>query len=254
MCLLVFSFRADASLVLVANRDESYDRPTAALDFWADDPEILAGRDLRGGGTWLAFHRSGRVAALTNFRHGAVVKTGTSRGEIPLDFVRSRETPEAFLNALTRRAGRYSGFSLVAGVSGRFFYFSNLDNAVRPLRPGCHGLSNHLIDTPWPKVVRAKAALEAALAKGRPEAEPLCDLLLDRSVPPDAELPDTGVGLTLERTLAASFIVTPDYGTRSTTALVIDASGAIEMYEKNYGRGGQPLHAGGHRFREQRTA
>ena len=251
MCLLVFSFRADASLALVANRDESYDRPTAPLAFWAENPEILAGRDLRGGGTWLAIHRTGRVAALTNFRRGPAVKTGTSRGEIPVDFVRSKETPEAFLEALTRRADRYSGFSLVVGVPGRFFYFSNLDNVMRQLQPGSHGLSNHLLDTPWPKVVRAKAALDAALASGPPEAAALCDLLLDRTVPPDADLPDTGIGLALERTLAPSFIVSPDYGTRSTTALVVDAGGSVDMYEKNYGRGGRPLHAGGQRFQLQ---
>jgi uncharacterized protein with NRDE domain len=251
MCLLVFSFRADASLALVANRDESYDRPTAPLDFWADDPDVLAGRDLRGGGTWLAIHRTGRVAALTNFRRGTAAKTGTSRGEIPSDFVRSKQTPEVFLKALATRADRYSGFSLVAGVPGRFFYFSNLDNTVRPLQPGSHGLSNHLLDTPWPKVLRAKAALDAALASGPLEAARLCDLLLDQTVPPDADLPDTGVGLALERMLAPSFIVTPDYGTRSTTALVIDAGGAVDMYEKNYGRGGRPLHAGGQRFQLQ---
>jgi uncharacterized protein with NRDE domain len=248
MCLLVFSFRADGSLALVANRDESYDRPTAPLDFWADVPHVLAGRDLRGGGTWLAIHRTGRVAALTNFRRGAAAKPGTSRGEIPSDFVRSKETPEVFLDALAGRAERYSGFSLVAGVPGRFFYFSNLDNTVRQLQPGCHGLSNHLIDTPWPKVVRAKAALQAALASGPPKAAQLCDLLLDRSVPPDPDLPDTGVGLALERMLAPSFIVTPDYGTRSTSALVIDARGAVDMYEKNYGRAGLPLQSGGQRF------
>jgi uncharacterized protein with NRDE domain len=253
MCLLVFSFRADATLALVANRDESYDRPTAPLDFWADDPEILAGRDLRAGGTWLAVHRTGRVAALTNFRRGAAVKTGTSRGELPADFARSKQTPEAFLDALAKRADRYSGFSLVVGVPGRFFYFSNLDNTVRQLQPGSHALSNHLLDTPWPKVVRAKAALDAALASGPPNAAALCDLLLDQTVPPDADLPDTGVGLALERMLAPSFIVTPDYGTRSTTALVIDASGAVDMYEKNYGRGGRPLYASGQHFQVQRS-
>jgi uncharacterized protein with NRDE domain len=248
MCLLVFSFGADASLALVANRDESYDRPTAALSFWAGDPEILAGRDLQGGGTWLGIHRNGRVAALTNFRRGAAARPDSSRGEIPSDFLRSQQTPEVFLDALAARADRYAGFSVVLGVCGRFFYFSNLDNVVRTLQPGSHGLSNHLLDTPWPKVVRAKAALNAALADGEPDAAQLCDLLLDRSVPPDAELPDTGVGLELERMLAPSFIVTPDYGTRSTTALVIRPSGAVDMYEKNYGRDGQPLLAGGQRF------
>jgi uncharacterized protein with NRDE domain len=248
MCLLVFSLRADGCLVLIGNRDESYDRPTAALSFWQDSPEILAGRDLVAGGTWLGVTRAGRVAALTNFRRGRAQPKASSRGEVVSDFLGSSQEPEAFMRELRGRADRYAGFSLVAGQADRFFYFSNVDQRVRALTPGSYGLSNSFLDTPWPKVVAAKTALQAAIARGETSAARLSDLLLDRAIPADAELPDTGVGLEFERLLASSFIVTPDYGTRSATALVLQGSGEVEMYEKNYGRGGVLLSEGGQRF------
>jgi uncharacterized protein with NRDE domain len=129
-----------------------------------------------------------------------------------------------------------------------FYYYSNVGGGIRRLPPGTYGLSNHFLGTPWPKVVAAQARLAAAMERRERDPAMLCDLLLDRSAPRDAELPDTGVGLELERQLASSFIITPNYGTRSTTALVIEATGAVSMYEKSYGRGGLLLGQVGHSF------
>lgn len=249
MCLLVFSIGTDGCFVCVANRDEAYARPTAALSFWPDEPQIAAGRDLRAGGTWLGVSRAGRFAALTNFRGmGRTSGSGPSRGELPVAFLRSRATPAEFVHELQSRADAYAGFNLLVGAERQFVYFSNVDAVTRALGPGLYGLSNRWLDTPWPKVVRAKEQLATALARGLTRASSLSELLADRSIPGDAELPDTGVGLELERALSPSFIVTPSYGTRSTTGVIMDAAGQVDIHEKSFGRAGAPLSEVGQRF------
>ncbi len=242
MCLILFAWRAHEAFpfILAANRDEFYERPTAPADFWEESPDLLAGRDLKAGGTWLGVTRQGCVAAITNYRDPASLKPGApSRGEMVSGFLRGREGPEAYLDGLAPVAGRYNGFSLLLGNLSELFVYSNR-GARFAVEPGVHGMSNHLIDSPWPKVVRGKAALAGLLGEpGGPSPEALLDLLADRSRPPDRELPDTGVGLEWERILSPLFIESPSYGTRSSTVLIVGRSGQATFVERLF-QGGAP--------------
>jgi uncharacterized protein with NRDE domain len=243
MCLILLGWktREDYPLVLAANRDEFYERPTAPADFWEEAPDILAGRDLPAGGTWLGITRQGRLAALTNYRDPAAHKTeAPSRGTLAGDYLRGRQDPEAYLDALVTRAGSYNGFSLILGDLQGLHFFSNRGGRL-PLAPGIHGVSNRLLDTPWPKVERGKRALATLLGKrDGPSPEALLDLLADRSRPPDDELPETGVGLEWERVLSPLFIESPRYGTRSSTVLIVDGGGGVTFVERVFGGADDP--------------
>ena len=165
MCLILFGWKAHERfpLVLAANRDEFYERPSAPAAFWEDEPDLLAGRDLRDGGTWLGITRSGRLAALTNYRDPASLKAGApSRGGLTADYLRGRESPEAYLDRIGPAADRYNGFGLVCGNRDELLFFSNRGGQER-VRAGVHGLSNRLLDTPWPKVKRGRGALQELL-------------------------------------------------------------------------------------------
>jgi len=234
MCLILIAYGAhpDFPLVIAANRDEYYKRPTARAAFWTDHGHILAGRDLECMGTWLGVTRAGRFAALTNFRDPRERKTDApSRGRLVSDFLVSGREPREYLDEVAGVAPRYNGFNLLAGGLHGVFYVSSREPTVAELSPGIHGLSNHLLDTPWPKVVRGKQRLERALARG-PDAETLLDLLHDREPAPEGELPDTGVGLDLERVLSPALIVSPQYGTRSSTAVLFGADGSVSFTER----------------------
>ena len=243
MCLILFAWEMHPNfpLVLAANRDEFYERPSAPADFWDDAPGLLAGRDLRDGGTWLGITRGGRVAALTNYRDPASVKAGApSRGGLVSDYLRSRESPEAYLDRIAPDADRFNGFNLLVGDTEEIFCFSNRGVRER-LEPGIYGLSNHLLDTPWPKVAQGKRVLKALLQQEEvllPEA--LFALLTDRTWPPDDRLPDTGVGLEWERILSPLFIESPAYGTRSSTVLLIDRKGSVTFIERVFDGGADP--------------
>jgi uncharacterized protein with NRDE domain len=242
MCLILFAWKAHAAypLILAANRDEFYERPSAPAAFWPDTPGLLAGRDLKAGGTWLGVTRSGRLAAITNYRDPASLKQGApSRGELVSDYLLGQESPGEYLRRLAPRAGRYNGFSLLVGDRSELFYYSNRGEAVRPA-PGIHGLSNHLLDTPWPKVERGKQALERLLVgEQNPSPEALIGILASRSKPPDNWLPDTGVGLEWERILSPLFIESPTYGTRCSTALLVDRQGAVTFVERVFDGGSE---------------
>jgi len=235
MCLLLFSFRMHPRypLVLAANRDEDYDRPSAPAAFWDDAPNLLGGRDLKDGGTWLGITKKGRIAALTNYRDPASVKEGApSRGWLVSDFLRGRKEPLTYLQNLTSRADHYNSFSLILGDISHLYYFSNRDGMFE-LSPGLFGLGNHLLDTPWPKVERGKKALRLFLFREQgPLPEEIFNILTDRSMPGDESLPDTGVGLEWERILSPIFISSPTYGTRSSTVLMIDRKGHVTFIEK----------------------
>jgi len=238
MCLLVFAykFHRDYPLVLVANRDEYYDRPTAPARFWEDFPHLLAGKDLKDGGTWLGVTRSGRIAAITNYRDPRNQKTGApSRGMLVRDFLVGRQTSLEYLKSLAHRADQYNGFNLIVGDKEGLYWYSNRGPGIRGLEPGIHGLSNHLLDTPWPKVVRAKEALLDLLSGDRfPADEEFFKLLLDQTRPRDSELPDTGVGLEWERILSPIFITSPVYGTRSSTLVFMHANGKVRFVERSH--------------------
>ncbi|MBT8364803.1 MAG: NRDE family protein [Deltaproteobacteria bacterium] len=238
MCLILFSYQTHPAypLILAANRDEFYNRPTSALAYWSDHPEVLAGRDLKGNGTWLGVSRSGRFAAITNYRDPtALIPDAPSRGILIQDYLVGNSSAQEYLDAVSKIGQRYNGFNLIAGDMGGLYYTSNRSAGVQQLRPGIYGISNRLIDTAWPKVQRGKALLHNQF-KGRQNVnvEKILGILADRSQPADAELPETGVGLEWERMLAPMFIISPDYGTRSSSVILFDQSGEITFWERTF--------------------
>jgi uncharacterized protein with NRDE domain len=244
VCLVLVAFEPSPAVrfVLAANRDEFYGRPTAPAAFWGDVPDLLAGRDLRAGGTWLGVTRSGRVAALTNYREPSAHRAGApSRGELVVGFLKGRESGEDFLARIAPGAARYNGFSLLLYDGDSFWSFANTNGEAVRLSAGLYGLSNHLLETPWPKVSKTKARLLRLLEEPHvPPAWALLMILSDRTGAADEQLPKTGVPLEWERILSAPFIVSPTYGTRSSTALVIGRDATVHFAERSFGPDGQP--------------
>jgi uncharacterized protein with NRDE domain len=246
VCLILFSLghHPGYPLVVAANRDESYDRPASPIAFWGNDPRIAAGRDLRAGGTWLGVTRDGRWAALTNYRRAKSWREDApSRGHLVSDYLEGEMSPTEYLDRLAPTAADYNGFNLLLGDRSGLWYFSNRDEGRRQVDPGIHGLSNHLLDTPWPKVQMGKLALEA-MAPGSPPrmTNELLAALAKREIAPDSELPDTGVGQAQERVLSPPFIAAEHYGTRMSTVLLVDEEGNVAMEEHTFGPFGQLLH------------
>ena len=238
MCLILFAhdIHPRYRLLLAANRDEFYQRPTSPLSAWDDQPKILAGRDLQGGGTWLGITRSGRIAAVTNYRDpGLVLTDAPSRGSLVRDFLESSEPAERYLAHIAAEADRYNGFNLIVGDLYGLWYLSNRDTGFRRVEPGLYGLSNHLLDTDWPKVRRGKAALQRLMEDKRAAVvEPILELLADRTTAPDHALPDTGVGLKWERILSPIFITSETYGTRSSSVIQCSRDGEFSFVERSY--------------------
>lgn len=244
MCLIVLAWKASprVRLALAANRDEFFARETASAGWWADAPDVFGGRDLRAGGTWLGVTRTGRFAALTNFRDVTAPpkNAAPSRGGLVADFLRRKEGPAAYLARLSRHADSFEGFNLLVSDGRDLFSFSNVEGEPMALAPGVYGLSNHLLETPWPKVVAARHRLAAAVAAETVPQEleaSLLDLLRNRAVAPDGALPDTGLPLAWERALSAAFVVLPEYGTRASTSVVV-ADGEVRFVERRFGPGG----------------
>ena len=223
-------------LLVAANRDEFHDRPTAPLGFWDDAPDVLAGRDLQEGGAWMGVTRAGRFAALTNYRDPSRIMTGApSRGHLVSDYLRGEQSARAVLKGLPSVADRYNSFNLLLGDETGLYYYSNRAGEPRALPPGLYGLSNHLLDTPWPKLRRGLTMLRNLLEQWPdPALDELLEILADRTVAPDAELPKTGVPLDWERWLSAIFIDAPGYGTRSSTVLRVDNCGNVGMAEATW--------------------
>jgi uncharacterized protein with NRDE domain len=241
MCLIVFAWRPGHALPLLvaANRDELYARPTAALAAWQDQPGIYAGRDLQAGGTWLGVGPQGRFAALTNLRDPNQPQGIRSRGELPAGFLASRVPPADFLYELQNRADEFSGFNLLLGDAEQLWHYNPHSGAPQQLMAGVYGMSNASLDTPWPKLLRAKSALAEALANG--DEQDLFTLLTDRHIAADAELPKTGIALEFERLLSSAFISSSLYGTRASTVLKVLASGERLLIERGFGAHGVPL-------------
>jgi len=238
MCLLLMALNTHATypLILLANRDEYYERPTASARFWDEAPFVLAGKDLRAGGTWLGITRKGRIAAVTNYRDPASIKQGApSRGRLVSDFLLGQRGAEEYIEKLDREAVKYNGFNLIIGERGQYYWYSNRDDGVQLLSAGIYGLSNHLLDTPWPKVAKSKAALVHLLSEQKePSLENLFLILTDRTTAGDEHLPHTGIGLEWERILSPIFIKSPTYGTRSSTVMLIDADNHVTFVEKTF--------------------
>ena len=238
MCLAVVAIRAHPRyrLVIAANRDEFHARPTQPAAWW--DEGWIAGRDLAAGGTWLGVGRSGRWALLTNVREPARHDPAApSRGALVTGALAAAGTAAGAVAATLRAAERHNGFNLLAGDADRGHWGSNRANGPVELADGLHGLSNHLLDTPWPKVKRTKAAIAQWCAEdpaGDGSLEPLFAILGERGRAPDATLPSTGIGLERERLLSAPFIVSDEYGTRSSTVVAIGHAGDVRFVERSY--------------------
>lgn len=237
MCLIAFDWQPDSQrpLVVAANRDEFHERPTRSLCWWRWPAGPLAGRDLTGGGTWMAAGRDGRFAAVTNFRDPAAPEGRRSRGELPPAWLHSKETPAQFAARIHRHRGEYSPFSLVFGDANELWIVGTHSEPA-PVAPGIHALSNHVLDTPWPKSTRAVRRLKAWSEDDGTGVAELLDLLDDREPAPADELPDTGVGAEIERMLSPPFIAGDRYGTRSSTALILGSRAT--MAERTFAPGG----------------
>jgi uncharacterized protein with NRDE domain len=235
MCLVLIAWRADpeSPLLLAANRDEFHARPALRADWWPDHPQILAGRDLDAGGTWLGLTRTGRFAALTNYRDPQRLRTAApsaaapsvaalSRGSLAASLLESDASVAESLIYLREVAANYNGFNVIFSDGERLAIYESTRGRGRELGPGIYGLSNHLLDTPWPKVQNAKSRLQAALLDTTDPA-PLLALLRDDRPAPDEDLPRTGVSREWERLLSSAFVRAQDYGTRCSTIIRIDA-------------------------------
>jgi uncharacterized protein with NRDE domain len=243
VCLLGVAVAAHPRfpLVIAANRDEFYARPTARAGWWDDAPGVLAGRDLEHGGTWLGVTRTGRLAALTNFRDPSAVKRAApSRGLLVSGYLTGAQSARDYLGRVARSAAEYNDFNLLVGTPDEILCLESRTGEIRALDQGVHGLSNALLDTPWPKVVRLRQALADRIATVDGELDPdrLLPLLTDPAMARDEDLPRTGVAQDLERSLSAAFIRLPRYGTRCSTIVCVDAHGRLGFVERAYGPSG----------------
>lgn len=236
MCLLFFSYQATPGyrLVVAANRDEFLNRPTAPLGFLDEDKTILAGLDLQGGGTWMGITAQLRFAAITNYRDPQQnMADAPSRGGILMDYLAGGMDVGSYIRRLAGRSKRYNGFNLILGDKENIYYYSNRSAGVQRLGPGFYGLSNSLLDVPWPKLVRGKKMLYPHMvATDNVEAAAVFDVLGDVYRPPDEQLPHTGVGLDWERLLSSIFIDGANYGTRSSAVITVTDAGKITFVEK----------------------
>ncbi len=253
MCLILFSYQAHPAypLIVAANRDEAYARASAAAAFWSDDANIFGGRDLEQGGTWLACTRTGHIAAITNFRDGHPrTAAPRSRGEIAARYLSCATDAGTYFADLQRTQHEYNGFCALAGNLEALYFLSNRGNGVELIKRGVHGLSNHLLDTPWPKVTAGRAVLQDLPPHGEKKIiGRLFDYLAQRSWAPDAALPDTGVGMQRERELSPAFVAGERYGTRASTVVLIGKDGDVFYEERSFEAAGSPLGSVTQRFR-----
>ncbi len=237
MCLIVFSYKQhpDYEFIFAANRDEFYGRPTRKAKFWDEHPSVLAGKDLEAGGTWMGITKEGYFSAVTNYRDPDMVKDNPpSRGHLVLDYLKKEKDPKEYLEQVHQKADAYSGFNLLTGTIDKLMYYSNRQKDIARLEPGLYGLSNHLLDTPWPKVRQAKSDLDRLINEGEVEPSKLYSILTNDRVADDSELPDTGIPKEMERAISPAFIRTEKYGTRSSTVLLVDKNGQVTYEEQRY--------------------
>ena len=242
MCLILVAWKSHPKYpcIVAANRDEIHQRATLPGPWWADRPQILAGRDLVAGGTWLGITRTGRWAALTNFRSLDLPRQNArSRGTLVTNVLESAGSTADQLRALSEVGRDYNGFNLMFSDGERLGVFESLLGEGRPLLPGIYGLSNHLLDTPWPKVQKAKARLQTLL-NDLSDPESVLEILRDDRPAHDEELPKTGVSLEWERLLSSAFVRGAEYGTRCSTLIRIDAQGSAFFDEWSWDASGSP--------------
>lgn len=235
MCLILFAYQVHPNypLIMAANRDEFYERPTAPAAFWEEEPLVLAGRDLEKGGTWMGVTRTGRFAAITNYRAPGQNRADMkSRGFLVSDYLTGTQDPNAYLQAVQQEREAYNGFNLLVGDTKSLYYYSPILDEIKKVPPGIHGLSNAVLDTPWPKVRKGSERLEQALSHKTIEETNLLSILSDSEEAPEEELPETGVGKEWEKLLSSLFIESDKYGTRSSTILTIHHDQNVMFTEK----------------------
>lgn len=243
MCLIVFAFQTHPNydLIMAANRDEAYRRPTHAAQFWNTDPTFLAGKDLKAGGTWMGINKKGAFAALTNYRDPSITKDEPpSRGLLVHNFLTKNTNPETYLKSLDQKADHFMGFNLLLGTPKEMYHYSNQEQQINRIEPGIHALSNHLLDSPWPKVERAKKELKEIISIPFSE-KAFFELLKDDKLAPDNQLPNTGIDKEIEKQVSPIFIKSEDYGTRNSTLLLINKAGKVTFEERRYKTGTQKV-------------
>jgi uncharacterized protein with NRDE domain len=238
MCLIVlaYHYHPHYPLIVAANRDEFYERPTNPAHTWEECPRILAGRDKKYGGTWLGITINSRFAAVTNYREtGSNREHALSRGLMVRDYLLSNLPPRRFLAGIVEDKDRYNGFNLILGDPGGLYYYSNRKNGPEEIKPGIHTLSNHLLDTQWPKSVRSRESFTKVIESSRNiDHESLMKILFDRKTADDDQLPDTGFGKQWERILSPVFIASDTYGTRNSTVVQVDNLGHVTFAERSF--------------------
>ena len=244
MCLIVFAWKVlpTVPLVAAANRDEFYQRATAPAAPWPEHPQVFAGRDLQAGGSWMGITHpkecgnGARFAAITNIRAPAEHRDDApSRGQLVADYLAGCMSPQEYIDALRQQADRYNGFNLVIGDRDTLIWYSNRGDADprngQPLEPGVYGVSNALLDAPWPKVLKTKAQFASLLCLGAPD-DAFFEMLSDTTPAPDQRLPETGVPLEVERVLSSVKIESPGYGTRTSTVVKLYADATATLQEE----------------------
>lgn len=237
MCLILFAKNCHPKykLIVAANRDEFYQRRTQQADFWESDPNILAGRDLEAGGTWMGISTKLELAMLTNFRDPSSIKEDApSRGELVVDYLQNDLDPESYLSQHAAQGNRYNGYNLICGTPDSLYYYSNYQEGVHPITDGIHGLSNALLNTEWPKIKRGKRQLQQLITTEVLEPEHLFEMLYDDLKASPDELPSTGVGQDTELMLSPMFIKSNNYGSRCSTVLLIDKNSNATFVERTY--------------------
>lgn len=242
MCIVNFHFQNHSKykLIVVANRDEFYERPTEPAHYWEDEPNILAGRDLDQMGTWLGISKEGKFAAITNYRDPRLPETGRySRGEIIRNFLTNNIEPDSFVKELKKDRENYGGYNVILGDPSALYHYNNVLDESKDINAGTHSLSNHSLDTPWPKVLKGKTRLNEYVQTNQEivNIDTLFNLVADRSMAEDEELPHTGVGLQMERLLSPIFVKIPNYGTRSSTVVLVDKQNHVTFVERTFQEG-----------------
>lgn len=237
MCLILFDYKKHPkyTLIVASNRDEFYDRPTKPAAPNNKNPNIICGMDLLAGGTWTGVNQNGKFVALTNYREFPLIQENKrSRGMIAFEFLNNDTDAFSFLEQLNESKENYNGFNVLISDETGLFHYSNREGKINHLAPDTYGLSNALLDTPWPKVKKGKSKFESIVAKEELEIEDIFRMLQDKELADDKDLPDTGVGLEKERMLSPLFIESPNYGTRLSTIITFDYQGNIFFEERTY--------------------
>lgn len=239
MCLISFAYKVHPlyKLVLVANRDEFYERPTRKAQFWKKEkhPNLLAGKDLKANGTWLGITTSGKWGALTNYRDPTKIRENPpSRGNLVLNYLIQNTNPSTYLNEIRSNSTQFNGFNLLVGTLDALFHYSNIENKITQVTPGIHGVSNALFNTSWPKLDEAKKALHDVIKHQTLNTAALFDILKNEQKPPVGQLPKTGIPMEWEKAVSSIFIKTENYGTRCSTVLLIDNNNLGTFIEHRY--------------------